>query len=711
MAANRRLAPPVAEADDPEYAANLRRATLASTAGSALEYYDFALYGLATALIFSKLFFTNLSPSTALIASFATFGVGFIARPLGGLFFGTVGDKLGRKWVLVVTILLMGGASTLVGLLPTYNAIGVWAPILLVFLRLCQGFGAGAEQAGATVLMSEYAPVKSRGFFAALPFIGIQAGTLLAAGVFAFMGGLPDDVLLGWAWRIPFLASFLLVLIALFIRLRLRESPTFIALEKSDQISEHPFTEIRKNSLGSILRGMGLRMAENGGSYMFNSLAVAYATGTIMVSKSIGPLAVAVASLIGMVSVPLAGWISDRVGRVPVYRFGAIVLLLVLAFPGWYLISLGNPAPVILVIAYRDRIRREHHARCAVCPAPGDVRQQAPLPRCGHLPRVQRRNRRRPRRSARRRADQRVQRILGAARHLRLRAGSHHLRHHIHHPGDQGSGSDEDHGRAGRRASRSTGMNLFDLTDKTALVTGSSRGIGYALAQGLLQAGARVVVHGRDVAVAEAAAGRLRELTAGEVIVETFDVTSADEVDEGIGRIEAAWGTPDILVNNAGIQRRHPFTEFPVSDWNDLLATNLTSAFLVAQRISRGMVARGSGKIVNVGSVQSKLARPNITPYSATKGGVVMLTRGLCADLGPAGIQANALAPGYFATELTKALVDDVEFSAWVAQRTPAGRWGRVHELVGALVFLSSSASDFVNGQTIYVDGGMTAVV
>ncbi len=348
--ADSQLAPPVANSDDPEYAANLRRATLASTAGSALEYFDFALYGLASALIFSKLFFSNLDPATALIASFATFGVGFLARPLGGLFFGTIGDKLGRKWVLVATIVLMGGASTLVGALPTYETIGVWAPILLVFLRLCQGFGAGAEQAGATVLMAEYSPVRSRGFFAALPFIGIQAGTLLAAGVFAVLGGLPEEVLLGWAWRIPFLSSIVLILIALFIRLRLKESPTFVELEKHDQVEEHPMREIFGHSLGSMLRGIGLRMAENGGSYMFNSLAVAYATGTVMVSKSIGPLAVAVASLIGMITVPLAGYISDRVGRVRVYRFGAVVMLL-LAFPGWYLISLGNPALVILVIA------------------------------------------------------------------------------------------------------------------------------------------------------------------------------------------------------------------------------------------------------------------------------------------------------------------------------------------------------------------------
>ena len=288
---------------------------------------------------------------------------------MGGLFFGTIGDKLGRKWVLVVTIVLMGGASTLVGVLPTYEAIGVWAPILLVFLRLCQGFGAGAEQAGATVLMAEYSPVKSRGFFSALPFIGIQAGTLLAAAVFAVLGGLPEEVLLGWAWRVPFLASFVLILIALFIRVRLKESPTFVELEKHEQVADHPLREIFHGSFRNVLKGIGLRMAENGGSYMFNSLAVAYATGTIMVSKSIGPIAVMVASLIGMISVPLAGHISDRVGRVPVYRFGAIVLL-VLAFPGWYLISLGNPVLVILVIgvAIGFGVNTMLGAQCALLP-------------------------------------------------------------------------------------------------------------------------------------------------------------------------------------------------------------------------------------------------------------------------------------------------------------------------------------------------------
>ncbi|SMG41076.1 MFS transporter [Agreia pratensis] len=343
-------ATPARASDDPDYAANLRRATLASSVGSALEYYDFALYGLASALIFSKVFFSGLDPAVGVVASMATFGVAFIARPLGGIFFGTIGDRLGRKWVLLVTIALMGGASTLVGVLPSYEQVGIWAPILLVFMRLLQGFGAGAEQAGATVLMAEYAPVRRRGFFAALPFIGIQAGTLLAAGVFVYLGTLPTEVLLSGVWRIPFLASIVLIGVALFIRLRLRESPTFVQLEKQEQVADSPLKEIFTSSFPSVLRGIGLRMAENGGSYLFNTLAVSYVVGTIGIGAWIGPLAVAVGSLVGMISVPFAGHLSDRFGRLPVYRFGA-AFLLVLAFPGWWLLSLGNPVIVIIVIA------------------------------------------------------------------------------------------------------------------------------------------------------------------------------------------------------------------------------------------------------------------------------------------------------------------------------------------------------------------------
>ena len=242
---------------------------------------------------------------------------------------------------------------------------------------------------------------------------------------------------------------------------------------------------------------------------------------------------------------------------------------------------------------------------------------------------------------------------------------------------------------------------VFDVTGRTALVTGSSRGIGRALATGLLGAGCSVVVHGRDAAGAERAAA---ELGCRWV---AFDVTDGEAVARGVAEAEPL----DILVNNAGIQHREPLLEVAEADWRRVVDTNLTSAFLVAREAARGMVSRGRGKIVNVASLQSELARPGIGPYAAAKGGVRMLTRAMCAEWGPAGVQANAIGPGYFATDLTRALVEDEAFGEWVRSRTPAGRWGRVEDLVGALLFLVSPASDYVCGQTIFVDGGITAVV
>lgn len=256
-----------------------------------------------------------------------------------------------------------------------------------------------------------------------------------------------------------------------------------------------------------------------------------------------------------------------------------------------------------------------------------------------------------------------------------------------------------------------TSAQLFDIRGRRALVTGSSRGIGFTLAQGLAQAGAEVVVHGLHDRGARSAAERLASTTGASIHPVSFDVTDPASVEKGVAQAIEVLGGLDILVNNAGIQRRHPFTEFSVDDWNAVIATNLSSAFLVSQQAAKVFIDQGHGKIINIGSVQSQLARPSITPYSASKGGIVMLTKGLCADLGPHGIQANALAPGYFKTELTKALVEDEQFTSWVEDRTPAARWGEVSELVGTLLFLSSAASDFVNGQTIFVDGGMTAVV
>ena len=251
-------------------------------------------------------------------------------------------------------------------------------------------------------------------------------------------------------------------------------------------------------------------------------------------------------------------------------------------------------------------------------------------------------------------------------------------------------------------------LSLFDLTGKTALVTGSSQGIGLALARGLAAAGAGVVLNGRDTAkLADAAAA----LTAGGARVETlaFDATDHDAVRAAIDGFEADRGPIDILVNNAGMQHRAPLEEFPADAFQRLLQTNVASVFNVAQACARHMIRRGAGKIVNIASVQSALARPGIAPYTATKGAVTNLTKGMATDWARHGLQCNALAPGYFDTPLNKALVEDPAFSAWLEKRTPAGRWGRVEELVGACIFLSSDAASFVNGTTLFVDGGITA--
>lgn len=250
----------------------------------------------------------------------------------------------------------------------------------------------------------------------------------------------------------------------------------------------------------------------------------------------------------------------------------------------------------------------------------------------------------------------------------------------------------------------------FSLDGGVVLVTGSSRGIGRSLAEACASAGAHVVINARTAdAVADAVAA-LHELglkASGHVA----DVTDEDQVNTMVAAIEGDVGPISGLINNAGIQRRAPLIDFELDDYRAVMDMNLVAPFIVSKAVTKRMVERQRGRIVNIGSVQSRLGRPTIVPYTASKGGVVMLTRGMCAELGPMGIQVNCIAPGYFATELTAALVDDEEFSGWVASRTPAGRWGDVSELGGAAVFFLSDAASFINGQVLYVDGGMTSVV
>ncbi len=253
-------------------------------------------------------------------------------------------------------------------------------------------------------------------------------------------------------------------------------------------------------------------------------------------------------------------------------------------------------------------------------------------------------------------------------------------------------------------------VQMFDLSGKRALITGSSQGIGYALATALASAGAELVLNGRNEERLARAAEALRsEGYSAEVAA--FDVTDPDAVTAGVDGIEARIGAIDILINNAGMQFRTPLEDFPLEKWRELVSTNIDSAFYVGQAAARHMIGRGRGKIINICSVQSELARPGIAPYTATKGALKMLTKGMCTDWAGHGLQVNGIGPGYFKTELNKALVENPEFTAWLENRTPAGRWGDVAELAGAAIFLASDASSFVNGHILYVDGGITATL
>lgn len=352
-AAEERLATPEGKRD-------FIRATFSCWLGTTMEYADFALYGLAAGIIFGDVFFPNATPVMALLSSFAAYSVGFIARPIGALLFGWIGDRYGRKLVMVITIALMGLSTTLIGLIPAYAQIGLWAPACLVILRFSQGLGAGAELSGGTVMLGEYAPVKRRGLVSSIIGLGSNSGTLLASLTWLLILQMDKAALLSWGWRVPFLCSMLIAVVALFIRHQLRETPVFerqkaLLAEQRKQSREKGLAQQQHDTRGFWQRTrafwtmVGLRIGENGPSYLAQGFIIGYVAKVLMVDKSVPTLAVLIASILGFAIIPFAGWLSDRFGRRIVYRWFCLLLVLY-AFPAFMLLDSLNPAVIIPTI-------------------------------------------------------------------------------------------------------------------------------------------------------------------------------------------------------------------------------------------------------------------------------------------------------------------------------------------------------------------------
>jgi metabolite-proton symporter len=329
--------------------ASITHVAVASFVGTAIEWYDFFLYGTAAALVFNKLFFPRFDPLVGTVLAFATFAVGFVARPVGGVVFGHYGDRIGRKAMLSLTLLIMGVATFAIGLLPTYAEIGVGAPILLVTLRLVQGFGLGGEWGGAVLMAVEHAPASRRGFYGSWPQTGAPAGLLLSTGVFALVSRMPEDAFLAWGWRIPFLVSLVLVGVGTFIRVRLAESPAFakVKAEKSD--ARMPIVEVLLHHRRSVALSMGARLAENAFFYIYTTFVLAYATEQVKVSKQTVLTGVLLAAGLDLIAIPFFGLLSDRFGRRPVYMFGAIFSALFVV-PFFLLVGTGRGELIALAI-------------------------------------------------------------------------------------------------------------------------------------------------------------------------------------------------------------------------------------------------------------------------------------------------------------------------------------------------------------------------
>ena len=328
----------------------VRRVVFASALGTIIEWYDFLIYGAAAALVFNKLFFPSEDPFVGTLAALGSAAVGFFARPFGGAVFGYFGDRLGRKSMLLLTLAIMGLGTFAIGLLPTYAQIGIWAPILLVALRIVQGIGLGGEWGGAALMVLEHAPAKRRGLCGSLVQVGFPIGLILSAGVFALVSKLPDEEFLSWGWRVPFLSSLVLVVLAAFIRMRVEESPVFEAMRAKKEIARNPLAEALFKHPKSFFIAIGLKISEVSWVYMLTVFVVVYATTKLGLQKSQILDAIMIAAAIEIVTIPLFGYLSDVVGRRPFYFAGSLFTI-GFAFPMFWLLGTGNPLVIVAAVA------------------------------------------------------------------------------------------------------------------------------------------------------------------------------------------------------------------------------------------------------------------------------------------------------------------------------------------------------------------------
>ena len=337
-----------AAADRPE-SARIGAVAFAGTIGTIIEWYDFLIYGTAAALVFNSQFFPTVDPLTGTLASLGSYAVGFLARPLGGAIFGHFGDRLGRRSMLMLTLLVMGAGTFLIGVLPSYAEIGIGAPILLVLLRLIQGIGLGGEWGGASLMVIEHAPAHRRGFYGSLVQVGFPLGLVTSSGVFTLVTMMPEPTFLAWGWRIPFLISVVLVGLGAFIRARIPETPVFEALKARRDVAEQPFLEVLGKSRRAFLIALGLKLSEVSWVYMLTIFVVVYATTKLGLPKSLLLNAILWAALIEVVTIPLFGWLTDIIGRRPFY-FAGVAFTVAFAFPLFWMLDTKNPAIVILAV-------------------------------------------------------------------------------------------------------------------------------------------------------------------------------------------------------------------------------------------------------------------------------------------------------------------------------------------------------------------------